>query len=1001
MNLQIIHLSDMHFENRKDSFEINIDKMMQAINSTEDADECVVVVSGDLAAKGQKDNYIACSSFIGALFKKLNQNGPFQNKNIEFICVPGNHDIDFTNLKVSQEKNNSSNIQTDAVMAEYINHMKEFFVFAKRRNCFSDDTFVSKKTIQYGTEVINFIMVNTAPFSILGGDSIDMGMHMLNDKQLQKIDELADATINILVLHHSIEWFEGGCKEKLRNIISKKYSLILTGHEHTPVGETKSINGCGNVQSVQGNALFGFSYDKNGFCTVNIDFNERKLKAYSYKWSKDLYIPSKILDDEIKICNRNKLYINSEFSDFMVLDDDKRKIMDYFVFPSLSYTRFKEDSESEKRNVETSQEFFDVVEKYDRIIIEGGHKSGKTVLAKCVLKRYTEQGRCPVYIDAMEIHRKKIERTLENAFYEEYVIEENAFERYRQIEKTEKIVIIDNAQMLVGPVLDKLIEVLKEECGKIFVFADEKIEINVRKQVVNAMVEKDVLHISIKPFLYVKRKKLINNILEITHVENIEEETTKINELINKQVRYFNLNPDFLINFIYNYERDYRFQFASGQNVFNIVYENTIREKIISNAGTADSTIVLNILREIAFYMHFQKRNSIIISELTDIVNHYENEYRQKINIRNFLDIVIKAKILKDTGNEFRFNDRTLVAYFVAQALNQKYNQDEDIQFELDNLLHNLCFGINSDIVLFLAMVTNNPKFVNVIIQGAKKHFSNSVELSFDTNNVDFLMNTGVPVKNSLPSMEEKKKRELELNKQEEDIKLSDLIELVNEYDYTEEDLLKTENQVLISLKYLEILSKALPAFCHNMKASQQDELVELLYKYPNQFLYDILNDIGENFEEFCESIYQDISILRKEKNITEISIDSVKHMIEEISAILVTILYQLVASTATTEQTIRALNAFNIEDNSNYRLQNLMMCARVSDVASFSKMAQSINKSMDYRIEKSIIKYTVREYLLRNNVEFHGETQSLIDNFFKGSDGKKLQLEMAKRQLL
>ncbi len=32
MRLQIIHLSDMHFEKREDSFEIRIDKMIQAID---------------------------------------------------------------------------------------------------------------------------------------------------------------------------------------------------------------------------------------------------------------------------------------------------------------------------------------------------------------------------------------------------------------------------------------------------------------------------------------------------------------------------------------------------------------------------------------------------------------------------------------------------------------------------------------------------------------------------------------------------------------------------------------------------------------------------------------------------------------------------------------------------------------------------------------------------------------------------------------------------------
>lgn len=71
MRLQIIHLSDMHFEKKEDSFEIRIDKMIQAIDTLDNADECIIVISGDLAGKGFSVEYKAVSSLIGALFREL------------------------------------------------------------------------------------------------------------------------------------------------------------------------------------------------------------------------------------------------------------------------------------------------------------------------------------------------------------------------------------------------------------------------------------------------------------------------------------------------------------------------------------------------------------------------------------------------------------------------------------------------------------------------------------------------------------------------------------------------------------------------------------------------------------------------------------------------------------------------------------------------------------------------------------------------------------------
>ena len=399
--------------------------------------------------------------------------------------------------------------------------------------------------------------------------------------------------------------------------------------------------------------------------------------------------------------------------------------------------------------------------------------------------------------------------------------------------------------------------------------------------------------------------------------------------------------------------------------------------------------------------MHFGKKNYVGIDEITNVVETYKKNYRQKVNIRFFIDATIRAKILVDVDDEIRFKDHTLVAYFVAQALNQKYHQDEDINDYLDYLLKNLCFSINSDIVLFLALITNNPKFINVIINGAIKHFEKKEELSFDAENIKFLLDTTIPVKNSLPNEEERKQRDEVLAKQEEDAKFSDLIELVNEYDYSEEDLLKIENQIMISFKYLEILSKTLPAFCQNMKVEQQDVLVSLIYRCPNQFLFDVLKDIGDNFEAFCNEVYEDISALRQEKNIAEVNINSVKHMIEQISAVLVMALYQVVAATSSSEQTITALNEFNYNSNSNYKLQNLMMISRVADVTTFSRRAQELNRELENKIEKSIIKYTVREYLLRNNVEIYGEAQSLIDCFFGGQTSQKLKMEIAKKRII
>lgn len=840
MKLQLIHLSDMHFEDRTHPFEIQIDKIIQAINSIENADECIIVVSGDLSGKGASKEYNYVSSFLGALFKHLNQQ-KYLRKKIEFVCVPGNHDIDFTDMSISFSdiKRSYKDGKIEELVEIYLNNMNGFYGFAKYKRNFLDDKIVSKKVVSYDDKKVGFILLNTAPLSVLGGNAEDMGNHYFTDAQMAKIEQATEADINILVMHHSIEWFNSACKDRLRKIISKKYSLILTGHEHEPVGESRNINGFGEVQCVQGNALYGYTADGNGFCTINIDIQNNDMVGYSFLWNGSIYVPKKIIDRKIKNCFGGFLTVKNEFLEDISRDNYKREIDGYYVFPSFTYNTFKENDEIEKHDIETENEFLETLSKYNKIVITGENKSGKTVLAKRLFKHFLSEGKIPIFITASDINKKRIEKTIEFVFAEQYETENDAYEMFKQISISNKIVLLDEANLINKSVMGKLLAFLEDNFEKVILFSEEMLDLNIRQQVVDAMMERNTLNLTIKPFLYVKRKKLISNILSCNEKEmyDIEKEATKINELINIQVKYFHLNPEFIISFVNQYERDYKFQFSSGMNVFNIVYESSIRNRIIINAENIDVVIVINILRELAYYMHFEKKSVIAIKEVSKVIEWYGNTYRQKVNIRLFLNTAVKAKILVEMDNGIRFRDHTLVAYFVAQALNQKYYQEENINDNLNYLLRNLCFSINSDIVLFLALITNNPKFINILIEGAKNHFANQEELSFDTENIKFLLDTSVPVKNTLPNENERNQREEVLARQEENVKLSDLIELVNEYDYSEEDLKKFENQLMISFKYLEILSKTLPAFCQNMKVQQQDELVSLIYKCPNQFL--------------------------------------------------------------------------------------------------------------------------------------------------------------------
>lgn len=1004
MKLLIIQLSDMHFENTDQTNSINIDKMVNALKSRSSADKCIIIASGDIANKGKAYEYDCANEFIRVLVCSLKRNG-YRNKNIPVLSVPGNHDIDFSSLNVNI--NSIVKAYEDGTVEElkncYIESMQEYFKYAAGQGCFTDDKVVFRRIEQYGNKKVGFVLYNSAPFSLLGGNAEDMGNHYLSDHELQRIEDAADADINILVLHHSIEWLKTSYKDRLRKIIARKYSLVLSGHEHTPVGQSSSINNSGMVQFVQGNALYGYAEEGNGFCAFTVDLDRCNIEGYSYIWHDSIYVPENIFNTKIQTGLSRDIILQDDFRDQIIFDLNKRIIDDYYVFPGLTFNMLDKKETVQRIDINEEQKFFEFLKDRSCTIITGDHKSGKTIIAKRLFKYLYDKGKSPLYIEASSINKKRIEKTIHYVFQEEYCMDDFAYEKYKQLDESQKVAIIDEANILPSKTLETLVCFLKQQIGQIIIFSENSIDLNIRKQVVETFVDKNVLTMNIKPFLYDKRKMLISNILRCSGNDyDIEMETAKINDLINIQVKYFNLDPEFIISFVTQYEKENSFRFTAGMNVFNVVYENSIKNQIIMNSDAIDPTDVINVLRELAYKMHFEKRSSIKINEINQVTETYRNDYRQEVNIKVFLDTVINAKILVENDNEYRFKDHTIIAYFVAQAIIQKYNQDEDIKDNIELLLRDLCFSINSDIVLFLALITNNPKFVNYIIEGAQRHFDNQEELSFDKKNVKYILDTNLSIKNTIPDKDERERRESELAKQEEKVKFGDLVELVNEYDYTEDDLKKIENQIMISFKYLEILSKALPAFCQYMKVEQQDRLVNLIYRCPNQFLFALLKDISENFDAYTNDLYNEIVTQRKEKNNTEISLQSVQWVIRQISSVLVIALYQLVAMFCTNERSILALNEFDFENNTNYALQNLIMAARNDDIKSFSKKAKTLDKHVDDKLSRSIIKSTVRDYFLRNSgIEIYGEAQSLIDYFFDSSEKKRIKTNMVKKRII
>lgn len=98
MKIALLHLSDMHIDSTNCQWlKQKTGQIVSAVwNDFSECEKIIIVVSGDIAYSGKKEQYDYAKDFFRALLREFAQK---KLGNIELcnkiICVPGNHDCNF------------------------------------------------------------------------------------------------------------------------------------------------------------------------------------------------------------------------------------------------------------------------------------------------------------------------------------------------------------------------------------------------------------------------------------------------------------------------------------------------------------------------------------------------------------------------------------------------------------------------------------------------------------------------------------------------------------------------------------------------------------------------------------------------------------------------------------------------------------------------------------------------------------------------------------------
>lgn len=114
--------------------------------------------------------------------------------------------------------------------------------------------------------------------------------------------------------------------------------------------------------------------------------------------------------------------------------------------------------------------------------------------------------------------------------------------------------------------------------------------------------------------------------------------------------------------------------------------------------------------------MYTNKKDELPIEEVRSVIENYNNTYGEHVNVRDVINVGIKAKILRETEDlSIYFLNKNHLSYFIAKYLIRLSQGEPADTSGIEYALENICFGINSDIVLFISYILNNTGILTSI----------------------------------------------------------------------------------------------------------------------------------------------------------------------------------------------------------------------------------------------------------------------------------------------
>ncbi|MBU1341647.1 MAG: metallophosphoesterase [Proteobacteria bacterium] len=282
MQFQLLHISDFHFK-QNDVIDQSIvtESLLKRIERDKEKgiNPEIVIVSGDIAFSGKKEEYDLAEDFFEKLIKHTGINRE------KLFIVPGNHDVNRrcyrkSDIPVySSMRDLNEEISNEDFRKDLLKGMSEYYAFVEKYMPHLKHThnglvpFADNYKCDAGKN-INIIGLNSAWMSRSDTDERRIAIGEFQVRSALK--SLPEYDVRIFLFHHPINFLWGDDAKILKSYVNN--SILLTGHLHN-VDASYHHDAMGKIFQFQAGAscLGTDSLIKQRFHYLTIDFFQQKI----------------------------------------------------------------------------------------------------------------------------------------------------------------------------------------------------------------------------------------------------------------------------------------------------------------------------------------------------------------------------------------------------------------------------------------------------------------------------------------------------------------------------------------------------------------------------------------------------------------------------------------------------------------------------------------------------------------------------------------------------